>query len=127
MTRAIAPPTWPIALIASQFTASSHAKAVVAVAGHEDHQQYVPRFSRGRQGTSVPSSTGVMRWQLLKVCASLGRFNHTVPCAVKHAGIVDDIGLDRDEHPATIGSDGAILSAGKDCYERSLRSVLRVG
>src|SRR5262249_44638592 len=53
------------------------AVAVAASAGHEDHQQHVPLFSRDRQGTSVPSSTRVPRWQLLKVCASFSRFNHT--------------------------------------------------
>src|SRR5678816_1603328 len=88
--------SWPIALIASQFTASSRVKAVVAVAGHEDHQQYVPLFSRDRQGTSVPSSTRVPQRQLLKVCASLGRFNLTQRLyPVKRAGIADVIGLDR--------------------------------
>jgi hypothetical protein len=50
-------------------------RAVVATAGHEDHQQHVLLFSRDRQGTSVPSSTRVPRWQLLKVCASFGRPN----------------------------------------------------
>jgi hypothetical protein len=46
----------------------------------EDHQEHVPLLPGDRQGTSVPSSTRVPRWQLLKVCASLGRFNHTSPC-----------------------------------------------
>jgi len=43
---------------------------VVAVARHEDHQQYVPRFSRDRQGTSLPSSIRVPQRQLLKVRVS---------------------------------------------------------
>jgi hypothetical protein len=110
MTTAIAPTIWPIALIASQFTASSRVKAVVAVAGHEDHQQYVPLFSRDRQGTSVPSSTRVPQRQLLKVCASLvWIINHTAPCAVKrrnrwwHQGWIVYC-------TAIIGAAGAILS-----------------
>ena len=76
-------------------------RVVAAVAGlvesasHQGYPQHVPLFSRDRQGTSVPSSTRVPRWQLLKVCASFCRFNHTTPCAVKRAGIADRIGLNR--------------------------------
>ena len=50
--------------------------ALVASAGYQGYPQHVPLFSRDRQGTSVPSSTRVPRWQLLKVCASLGQFNY---------------------------------------------------
>jgi|SRR5215468_1608033 len=61
----------------------------------EDHQQHAPLFLRDRQGTSMPSSRRVPQRQLLKVCASFGRFNHAARFAVKRAGIADDIGLDR--------------------------------
>ena len=39
--------------------------------GHQDHQQHVPLLSGDRQGTSLPSSTRVPRWQLQSVFASL--------------------------------------------------------
>jgi hypothetical protein len=39
-------------------------------------------------------------------CAAI--LNHTAPCAVKRAGIVDDIGLDHHS-PQSIGAAGAIL------------------
>jgi hypothetical protein len=49
-------------------------------------------------------------------------FNHTALCAVKRAGIVDDIGTGQRDHPAIIGAAGAILSAGRVGREEKCES-----
>jgi len=78
---------YPVVVTLSAYATAWRDRTVVAVAAlvaPADHQgcpQHVPLFSRDRQGTSVPSSTGVPRCQLLKVFASSDQFSHH--CAVR--------------------------------------------